>query len=196
MNYEPVDLKRYHSENANRYADLMSMIQDLKESYLHFHAGEISCSEVHGPVQTDRQLQTNAHWLAGATLYGRVFTGGGRAFNRDHFVNSLRPDLYGFHQWLLSMHDKHMSHAVNLFDEVMPTISRCNGDTGVGYIGVRVFNPQQSVLHQCLRFVREILRLLEMEAGLAYNRFRAEAEMLDDSFLQSLPAVTPPSVAR
>lgn len=196
MSQEPVDLKRYHSENANRYADLMSMIQDLKDSYLHFHAGEITCSEVHGSVQLDRQLQTNAHWLAGASLYGRVFTGSGRAFDRDHFVRSLRPDLYEFHQWLLTMHDKNMCHAVNLFDEVMPTISRCNGDTGVGYIGVQVFNPRQSVLHQCMRFVREVLRLLELEAGLAYSRFQAEAEMLDDSFLQSLPIITPPSMAR
>lgn len=194
MSYDPVDLKRYHSENANRYADLMSMIEDLKQSHLHFHAGELTCPEGHVGRQLDGQLQSSAHWFAGATLYGRVFTGGGRAFDRSGFVHGLRSDLFDFHQWLLSMHERNVSHSVNLFDEMMPTISRCNGDTGVGYIGVRVFNPRQSVMHQCLRFVREILRLLELEAGVAYDRFRTEAENLDDSFLRSLPPVTPPSV--
>lgn len=187
MQHEPVDLKRYHSENANRYADIMLIIQDLREACLHFHAGEVVCAEIHGNTPVDMQLQAKAHWLAGATLYGRVFTGFGRAFDRDFFIRSLRPDLVEFHLWLMQMHEKNVSALVNIFDEVTPTISRCNGDTGIGYIGVRVINPRQSVMHQCLRFVREILRLLETEAGLAYHRFQAEAEKLDDRFLQSLP---------
>ena len=191
----PIDLKRYHSENANRYADLMSMLQDLKESCLHFHAGEAVCAESHAHSNYSNQLLAKAHWLAGATLYGRVFNGEARAFDRHDFIMNLRADLYQFHGWLLDLHNKHMNHAVNLFEEVTPTISRGNGDTGVGYIGVRVINPGQSVMHQCFRFVREILRLLEVEAGAAYKRFRAEAEDLDDQFLESLPPVDPHSAS-
>lgn len=185
MTNQQVELKRYHSENANRYAELMSIVQDLKEACLHFHAGELACASENQSYST--QLLAKAHWLAGATLYGRVFRAHGRTFERENFINQLRPELQKFHRWLLKMHEQHIAHSVNLFDEVIPTVGRLNGDTGVGYLGVRVINPRQTVMQQCFRFAGEVRKAVEGEAQVAHRRFKAEAEMLDDNFLSSLP---------
>lgn len=180
-----VDLKRYHSENANRYAELMSIVQDLKEASLHFHAGELACAAENPSYST--QLLAKAHWLAGATLYGRAFKVEGRTVERASLVGQMRPEVQKFHRWLLRMHDQHISDSANVAEDVIPTVGRMNGDTGVGYLGVRMINPRQSVMQQCFKFISEIRKLIETEASVAYRRFKSEAEMLDDRFLSSLP---------
>jgi hypothetical protein len=185
--HQPVDLKRYHSENANRYAELMSIIQDLKEASLHFHAGELACAAEKPTYST--QLLAKAHWLAGASLYGRAFKAEGRYVEREALIEQMRPEAQRFHRWLLKMHEQHVSSSAAAADEVIPTVGRVNGDTGIGYLGVRTINPRQSVMQQCFKFISEIRKALETEVAVAYRRFKAEAETLDDRFLNSLPTV-------
>lgn len=182
---QPVDLKRYHSENANRYAELMSIVQDLKEASLHFHAAELACASENPSYST--QLLAKAHWLAGASLYGRALKVEGRYVEREALMGQMRPEVQKFHRWLLKMHEQHISDSANVADEVIPTVGRINGDTGVGYLGVRMINPKQSLMQQCFKFISEIRKTLETEVSVAYRRFKAEAEMLDDRFLSSLP---------
>ena len=110
---EQAPVVRWTTEEARTLADIISVLDDLTfvinacERLLHLETDEDA-----DPVVV------RALWNAALVAYARCWSTGVRSGISTDVFDGLEGDPLGLHEYLKSMRDKHIAHAVNPFEDV------------------------------------------------------------------------------
>jgi len=111
---QQLQTKRYESEEAREYADLLSVSNDL--SFV-IAATERLLEELNKPNTEQNALVVRAFWSAASISYMRCFGSGKRQGLGTDVFDGL-PDAMPAHQHIKHTRDNHVAHSVNAFEEV------------------------------------------------------------------------------
>jgi hypothetical protein len=107
--------KRYESDEAREYADLLSVCNDI--SFV-LAATDRLLGELNKPNDQQDAVVVRALWSAATVAYMRCFGFGKRQGLQATIFDTL-PDAGSVHQHIKHTRDKHVAHSVNAFEEVM-----------------------------------------------------------------------------
>lgn len=186
----PLRAVTLRGEAAKRYADLVSVLTDLRLAMrcCEHLAAALEKYDRKNP-QPDEDLRVESLWTTALVVYVRAFAGGRRqGLSRDIF-DQIGRGTREVHEWAANMRDKRIAHAVNPFEQVQ-AIGLLSADAtevhGVANVGIRHIAPGDGAeaLATLAGLVHDAVIPMVDEAAIALQH---ELATLDEEELRRLP---------
>ncbi len=174
-----IPIVKYTSPLAKRYAELLSIAQDLRST-------DAICKRHLELIDTPNADSVVIDALSTASLirYARCFTTGKRASLDSKVVSHLPGDPIGAHDFYKNQRDKLVAHSVNPFEESLIglALSSPEGEQkcviGVVEFSVRRFSDARQGIAQLGALAREFLKHVEAEIESCKEQLLIEARSM------------------
>lgn len=189
----PTRTVRLRGEVARRYADLVSVVTDLRLAIRCCEqlAAALEKYDPQNP-QSDEGVRVESLWTTALVVYVRAFAGGVRRGLNNDIFEQIGRNTREAHEWAVNMRDKRIAHAVNPFEQVQ-AIGLLSADSrlvhGVGHFAIRHIAPGDGAeaLATLAGLVHDAVIPMVEEAETA---LRDELAALDEEELRRLPTQT------
>jgi hypothetical protein len=185
-------LARIDTEESRRYADALSIDQDLR------FAADAFGSLLDEEANPTGSVTARSLLVAGLVAYARCFASGVRGgYSVDlQRIDGIINGADAYHRWLLDVRNKHIAHSVNAYEQNVPTIvlsARDSGDRrilGSMYLRATLGGFARNDYEQAIWFITQVRGLVGSDLVVLERAMVAAAEALPIDELYVAPSPT------